>query len=329
MPTTSKTVAPVSAVMPAYNGERFIEQAIKSVFAQTLPVAEFFVVDDGSTDASAKIAERWGVRVIRQSNGGLAAARNRCFREASQPWIAFIDADDIWEPEKIEIQLRIAESEPDIALVTCDFSVHDLARGITPSILKKDVGYSRQPKRRCADGSIIDRLDPCFNGIADFLMPSFVMVRRDVIERTGLFDESLITAEDFDCFMRVLNEHKLGVAEAVLARRLEHETNLSRRLLDVTQSCLAVTYKIIAHPESYPPAAVDLCREALPGQLRHAGARLVWNGDAQRGRDLLRESAKLQFNLKTMVALTASFAPGRIARDLMSARYYMSRALGI
>jgi hypothetical protein len=196
-------------------------------------------------------------------------------------------------------------------------------------MLKTHHGYSGQPKTPCADGSIIDKLDAGFSGIADFLMPSFVMARREVLEQVGLFDESLVTAEDFDCFMRVLARYKFGIAESVLARRIEHENNLSRRFLDVTQSCLAVTYKVIEHPESYPAAAVKLCHDALPSQLRHAGSRLVWNGDGSRGRDLLRRSARLELNLRTIIALAASFAPGRFSRDLMSARYYLSRALRI
>jgi glycosyltransferase involved in cell wall biosynthesis len=98
----SKTPAPVSAVIAAYNAEAFIAETIESVRAQTLPVAEILVVDDGSTDSTAEIARGMGARVISQENRGLAATRNRCVREASQPWIAFIDSDDLWEPQKIE-----------------------------------------------------------------------------------------------------------------------------------------------------------------------------------------------------------------------------------
>lgn len=83
----TERTAPVSAVMPAYNAEPFIKEAIESVRAQTLPVAELIVVADGSTDRTVEIAESMGVQVFNQRNLGLAAARNRCIRESTQPWL--------------------------------------------------------------------------------------------------------------------------------------------------------------------------------------------------------------------------------------------------
>src|SRR5438105_3732639 len=134
--------------MATYNHQAFIREAIESVRAQTLPVAELIVVDDGSSDNSASIAESMGAHVIRQSNAGIPGARNRCIRESSQPWIAFIDGDDIWEPEKIERQMELANSNPELALVTSDFTTFDQSGPIVASGLKKyREGYHAQPKR--------------------------------------------------------------------------------------------------------------------------------------------------------------------------------------
>jgi GT2 family glycosyltransferase len=322
--------APVSAVIPAHNHEAFVAQAIESVRAQTLPVAEILLIDDGSTDQTAEIAQRMGVRVIRQSNVGLAANRNRCVRESTQPWIAFIDSDDIWEPEKIETQMRIAASDPEIALVTCDYSTFDGDEIFSASVLEKYInGYQAQSKTECEGGAIIDKLDESFDGIAYFLVPSMVMVRREVLEQTGLFDESLFNAEDFDCFMRVWAKSKLGFANQALVKRREHTHNQSRLFVLATTSALAVTQKVLEHPELYPPATVSLCRTWLPSNLRHAGARLVWGGQASRGRNLLLESARLEFSLRTILALGAATFPPRLGCELMKARYYISRRFGI
>src|SRR5581483_7687465 len=247
---------PVSAVMPAHNAAAFIREAIDSVFAQTISPAEFIVIDDGSTDGTPEIAESMGVRVIRQANAGLAGARNRCVREASQPWVAFIDHDDLWEPEKLERQFEIAAQNPEIALVSCDFSVFEL-----------------QPKRKCAGGVVVDQLDERFASAHYFLVPSYVMVRRDHLLAVGLFDESLEAAEDFDCFMRILAGAPFAIAEKILVRRREHQNNVSSGQVNMTLHCLAATYKVIEHPQLYPPATVALCKRWLPANLRHAAAR--------------------------------------------------------
>ena len=96
----------ISVVIPAYNAEGCVVRAVESVLAQSRPAMEVIVVDDGSRDATAAVAERFGpaVRVLRQANGGPAAARNHGVREAGGEWIAFLDADDAWLPQKLERQ---------------------------------------------------------------------------------------------------------------------------------------------------------------------------------------------------------------------------------
>jgi glycosyltransferase involved in cell wall biosynthesis len=106
----------VSAVIPAYNSEGFVADAIESILAQTIPVDEIIVVDDGSKDRTAEIASRFEcTRVITQANAGQGAARNVGIREATGEWIAFLDADDLWMPEKMEIQLKCIA--PDVGVI--------------------------------------------------------------------------------------------------------------------------------------------------------------------------------------------------------------------
>src|SRR5216684_1094167 len=99
----------VSAIIPAYNGEAFVADAIESVLAQTFPVSEIVVVDDGSTDQTAEVVERYaskGVRCIRQKNQGPTAARNRGIVQTTGELLAFLDCDDIWLPEKTALQVE-------------------------------------------------------------------------------------------------------------------------------------------------------------------------------------------------------------------------------
>src|SRR5205085_1356900 len=100
--------------IPCYNGARFLRETLHSVLRQTYPVHEVIVIDDGSTDESASIAASFGspVRVIRQANHGESIARNRGIELAVGDWIALLDADDIWEPSKLERQAHAVRSAP-------------------------------------------------------------------------------------------------------------------------------------------------------------------------------------------------------------------------
>lgn len=323
-------IAPVSAVIAAYNAEKFIAQTIESIHAQTLAVAEIVVVADGSTDATASIAGSMGARVYHSNSLGLSAARNKCLYESTQAWIAFLDSDDTWAPEKIERQMEMVLDNPDVALITCDYRTFNESKVLCETVLGKYAdGYAAQPKKSCRHGAIIERLDSRFADAYYFLLASNVMVRRDVIMQTGFFDESLHSADDFDYFMRVLAHHQFGVIEQVLVDKRQHAEGTSIRNPQATLSCLAATFKVLEHPELYPPATVELCKRWLPANLRHAGARLVTHGETKRGREFLLQSARLEFNWRTLLALVTSMAPQSASRGLMKARYYFGAALGI
>jgi len=110
----------VSVVIPCYNAAPFLRETLDSVLSQTQPALEVIVVDDGSTDDSAAIAESYGppVRVIRQANGGESVARNRGIEEAKGDWIAFLDADDVWKADKLERQLAAVDAEDVVCVHT-------------------------------------------------------------------------------------------------------------------------------------------------------------------------------------------------------------------
>jgi glycosyltransferase involved in cell wall biosynthesis len=106
----------VSCIVPVYNGEAYLGAALDSILAQTWRPLEIIVVDDGSTDGSAAVAETYGaiVRVIRQANAGCAAARNAGLAAATGEFVAFLDADDVWHPEKLDRQMARFEARPEL-----------------------------------------------------------------------------------------------------------------------------------------------------------------------------------------------------------------------
>ena len=113
------SAALITVIIGAYNAERYLAEAIDSVLAQTHPRLELIVVDDGSTDGTGDVAEAYGdpVRCIRQENGGMAAARNRAVPEARGDYLAFLDADDRFPPDKLAGQLAVFEADPDLDVV--------------------------------------------------------------------------------------------------------------------------------------------------------------------------------------------------------------------
>ena len=110
----------VSVVLPVYNRAHYVAEAIESVLGQTLPPDELIVVDDGSTDDSVAVVERFarpGLRVLRQPNGGIGSARNAGLRAVTGELVAFIDSDDLWERDKLALQVEAMRASDDVQLV--------------------------------------------------------------------------------------------------------------------------------------------------------------------------------------------------------------------
>ncbi len=189
----------VSAVVTAYNGGPFIRDAIESILAQTRPVDEVVVIDDGSTDDTAAIVERYagkGVRLVRQENRGLPEARNRGIQETTGELIAFLDCDDMWLPEKTELQMRYLADHPQIGLAT----------GLT-SWWEPQTGRRGFWKPNLPGSSGTRRQLVVHNAVGN---ASAVMVRRCVLEDVGLFDPNQIWAEDWEMWRRVAERWNVG-----------------------------------------------------------------------------------------------------------------------
>lgn len=125
----------VSVIIPAYNSETFITKAIDSVLSQSYPHIETIVVDDGSTDHTARVVRSYGDRIkyVYQDNQGHAKARNRGLQESRGEYCAFLDADDCWLPQKVELQVDILERNPDTGITHCNHTKIDEQGRIIPS----------------------------------------------------------------------------------------------------------------------------------------------------------------------------------------------------
>jgi len=189
----------VSVVIPAYNVEDYIGRSIDSVLAQTCLPDEVIVVDDGSTDNTAGIVKKYGQQVhyIYQPNAGLSAARNTGIKTANSEWIAFLDADDEWLPEKLQLQLELLKQNKELFWASCNCTVHycrtkkqciNNEPGKTEELLKGQKFFS----------SCFEAMN---NGIS--MVPSTMIVKRQVFEKAGLFQNGLVYAEDVDMYWKI------------------------------------------------------------------------------------------------------------------------------
>jgi glycosyltransferase involved in cell wall biosynthesis len=204
----------LSVIIPAYDGERFIGEAIESVITQTYEPVELIVIDDGSRDRTAQVAASYPeVRLIRRENGGPAAARNTGFEASSGELLAFHDQDDLMLPRKLEIQVRHLLENPDVLVNTGvgDFVVED--------------GATLPDWDRTVAPSIFEGLDENTTIIDSISM----VMWRSVFERIGPFDASIFAADDLDWLLRA-SEEGIGIERLdvpVLRRRIHH-SNLSQ-----------------------------------------------------------------------------------------------------
>jgi len=197
---TSGTRPLVSAIIPVYNGECFIEDAVNNVLAQKYPALEIIIVDDGSTDSTEEIASKLpaDIRYFKQKNGGPASARNRGVRDASGEFIVFLDVDDLWPENNLNILVDKMLQEPDMKVIT---------------------GYAQIMRKNTVTGEYDLDGNP-MESFKNYI--GAAIYRKSVFGKVGLFDPTLKFGEDTDWFTRA-NEAKVNI------RRLEEITLFVRR----------------------------------------------------------------------------------------------------
>ena len=206
---------PVSVIIPTFNRWPMLGEAVESVLCQTMGAYELIVVDDGSTDETPRRLRDYGVRlgVLSQSRRGVAAARNLGASRASGRYLAFLDSDDLWHPRKLQRQLGFMEHNPRVEICQTD-----------EIWIRSGVRVNPRNRHRKPSGDIFRAsLERCL------VSPSAVMMRRELFERVGGFDESLPVCEDYDLWLRIAKDTEVPlISEALVTRRGGHADQLSR-----------------------------------------------------------------------------------------------------
>jgi glycosyltransferase involved in cell wall biosynthesis len=215
----------VSVVIAAYNAGCFLAETLDSALAQTYLRREIILVDDGSTDDTRARVEPYlpGIRYVRRSHEGLAAARNAGIALASGDYVALLDADDLWLPEKLAVQVDVAGRHPQSGLVACDGTSFDGARQLRAHLLGP---VALEALERSATGEATgDFYHAMLAGDEWVGVPAQVLLPRAVVERMGLFAD--ILNQDTEYWLRIAQRHPLTFHRHSLARYRVHPASLS------------------------------------------------------------------------------------------------------
>lgn len=207
----------VSVVIPAHNHANFLREALASVFGQTVRPSEVIVVDDGSTDETPKVLGTYEgrIRVLGQSNRGVAAARNAGAMAARGELLAFLDADDTWRPEKLEQQVARLAADQELGLAHCGVEeVDGQGRPLRIGLNGMEGWVSRE--------MLFFRRPVILGGGSAAIVP------REVFIAVGGFDERLSTSADWDLYYRIARRYRVGFVPEVLVRYRIHGGNMHR-----------------------------------------------------------------------------------------------------
>ena len=199
----------VSVVIPVFNGAPFVAKAVASVRAQTVKDVEIIVVDDGSTDGTqavlAELQRTMGITWFQQEHGGPARSRNRGIQAARGEFIALLDCDDVWLPQKLEEQLAMMRSRPNVGVVHTDYEV---IAGDGVVLERVRARHSPEPLVRAFVGG-------------HAALPSTLLIRRQVLEKVGGLDSELYGSEDPDLTIRLYAASQFECVDRVLVRKLQ------------------------------------------------------------------------------------------------------------
>lgn len=262
----------ISVVMPVYNGAAHLAQAIESVLAQTLPPARVVVVDDGSTDGSAALLQRYGDRITRlsQTNHGQAHARRTGADAAGGELIAFIDQDDVWDADKLARQADLMQRFPDAGATYCDHRRIDADGRL---LATTGSGYGLRGSGRILDALLRGNF---------ILSASLVMIRRSTYEAAGGFlPQRGFWADDYSLWLRTAAHASIVYQAETLVSYRQHAHNTSGDRYEQARGDIQALEELCAHLQSADmtqalPAARRALRDARIGTAMLARQRGEW-----------------------------------------------------
>jgi len=275
----------VSVIIATYNYGHLIERSVDSLLSQDYRHLEIIVVDDGSTDNTQAVLERYRgrLRYVRCEHRGAAAARNSGLEVAGGDYIAFLDADDILLPHSIRRRVAFLESQPDLDVVFGDVEVARDACVVVPSFLRDRSVFRSIPRMRVAEGAYVlpERIFDYVVRERFITVPS-VLIRRRTMDHVGRFDETFNKSQDdYDLWLRLAREARLGYLDSLLARCFIHGANMSNNTILACHKRIELMHKLLRiYPDLTPTTRRLIARRLgeqhfAVGYMYFAGSKLL------------------------------------------------------
>ena len=289
----------VSVIIPLYNSAKYIKETIESALNQKYSEIEVIIIDDGSTDRSAEIVKGLNDRriiYIYQQNKGVSLARNKGILASRGKYIALLDHDDLWLPEKLEKQIPILDGNPEIGLVYSD-------------------SYKINPEGGIL-GKLFEEVKPCRGNVfPELFLGNFIpcltaVVRKTVLDKVGVFNHHFSIAEEYDLFLRIARFFKVEYVDLPLAKYRVHSGNLSRNSsllfreqFEILEKCLKryPELKDILKGKLYPPPPSSPSRGE---EIGRGNFEIPYN-------KIRRRFAKLHYSLGRTYQMQKEFSQSR------------------
>ncbi|MGB7444911.1 MAG: glycosyltransferase family A protein [Coleofasciculaceae cyanobacterium] len=265
----------VTVVIPAYNAMRYLPETMETALSQTYTDFEVLVVNDGSTDHTAEWVSQLTdsrVRIVSQENKGLAGARNTGVANAKGEYIAFLDADDLWELTKLEKQVRCLDENPKVGLVYTWTALADQDGKSTGRVIKSH-----------AEGDVWKELLE-FNMVCCGSTP---LIRRSCLEAVGLFAKDVTPSDDWEMWLRLASQFHFGVVKEPLIRYRQHASNSSKKSQVMLETSRTIIERTFA---SAPTDLLHLRNRSYGSIYLYLGWRAIENTDHQEARHFRQQA---------------------------------------
>jgi glycosyltransferase involved in cell wall biosynthesis len=279
----------VSVIIPTYNRAHYIQKALDSVMAQTYQDFEVIVIDDGSTDNTREVVKQYGekVRYFYQENTGIPGARNAGIRNSAGDYIAFLDSDDYWVKEKLERQMALFSEHPEYGMVaSCCASI-------------EQDGSFREKNRPGKSGWILEDIFQ-----KNFIRTSSAIVKRECLEKIGLFDEELQQCQEYDLWMHIAVYYPIGFINESLSVYVDNPHGIS------TESLTGRLFRLKALEKEYLRKRIPekMYKKRIAAMCLHIGRHYVKKGENQKGETYLKRALALNpLNAKNLFYLVWGF----------------------